>query len=232
MISKTILNVEHDDLQYAAGEGWFFLYSKAQGVFSPSGPLTCRDEFRWDWEGEEDDGYDCGDNYSSHRVIGFSLGGSGVIDVTRFAARWARLEGMAGVEVPSIIYRTQNAATIIIKLSPFWVQHTVHRSLATLLIRMVGIYWNTGLHQAIADYKWAHQTKRAIMWFLRGNTKATFNRFNDEWKTWEEKYRDVYDHEASELEPDTLTDNDNHCGWVGEFAKASPADIRRKLVRP
>lgn len=228
MLSRTILHPKSHDLDYSNDEGWFFLWSKARDLFV--GPLTCRDEFRWEWEGlnsDESRDEDCSD-YSSHRLIGFSMGPQAPIDYARFAARWARLERMAGVERQSTIYRTDRVGTVILRLSPFWVQHKMHRSLVTLLIRMVAIYWTTGLNQALGDYELTAETKPAILRFLRGYTKPTFDRWNDEWLKWFEKSGGDWwaPHQPRIAKYGSIV------GWVGEFATLTPGALKKKLVRP
>lgn len=224
--SRPITPIDPDEsLRYDYGDtGAFFLYCKTDGIFA--GPYGCRDEFSMNWDGIDADGNPDGyEVHSSHRLVGFTFGSHGAIDLKALNRRWTRIERMVGA-APSLIYPTSNERTVIIRLSPFWVANATRRCVFTLLLRMVLAYWKTGLGQAIDSYCHARDTKAALRHFLRGHTVPTFSRWNEAYNAYWENHAD------GDEQPEDLTDLNGYVGWVGEFKDAPLADIRRKLVKP
>jgi len=166
--------------------------------------LRCiaRDEFAWEWEGCDEDGYDdestaLGDD-GRHRWIGFTTGPNAPIDIKAIESIWRRWERKMNVgsdlrHSGTIFYRSDVDGCVVLRLSPFWVKSSTHRSVVTLLLRMVICYRMAGprtktTNQMIADYHQCGGLFRSLSKrFMSGFTKPTYDRWNDEHRKWEEE---------------------------------------------
>ena len=165
MISRTIIkNIDDDDcLRYKCHLGEFILYDRAYNYIEHI--LSCRDEFGWEWNDD-----------SPNRWVGFLTGNP--INIARVHRVWMRIERKLGLNVKSIFYKTDTPA-IIIKVSPFWIKTETSRSVFTLLLRMVVCYDAPTLGQMMEKYPLARNCAPALKWFLKGNTKPTYDRWNE-----------------------------------------------------
>ncbi len=205
MISEQIL--PFDDLgssYYSGGSSAFFVpdktFSKRITSFA-----TCRDVFAGEWDRTTVNG---APRTEISEFIGFATV-KFPDSLNFFNSKIEEIEKILKIELPSVIYRTKHANAIIIRLSPFWLQSETTRSLITLLIRMYALYAepNDTLEETINRYTLARISKKAILWFLAGNTKQNFITMT----------RRTYG---------------SYYGFVNEFNELNDADIAAKLSKP
>lgn len=257
MISSRVIKFTAKDSWGDAETPDYLLYKSAYGqffLFDPDDPismhcLACRDEFAWEWEGCDKPDYECGaepiGNDGKHRWIGFTTGYD--INIKAVESVWRTLERKMNVGLGlkwrgTVFYRSDVDGTIVLRLSRFWVQSSTHRSVFTLLLRMVVGYRLNGvtprtINEMIDAYHHASNCSTALKRFLAGYTKPTYSRWNDKWRKWNDEYNDWDGGEDGmedfdKPEPDNLCDSEGHWGFVSEFGERSLAEIKSKLVKP
>lgn len=217
MISKTQITDIQDNgyLRYSSSEGEFFIYFPKNK--SIGGTYLCRDEFAWEWEIYK---------VKKHCYIGFTTGND--INITHLNKFWSLIEKNLGIDVPTIFYSTDTGA-VILKLSPFWVKTETHKAVCTLLLRMIVCYPASTLDKMINSYHLTKACRRALKWFLKGNTEPTYKEWNEEYRKWVNS--SLY-YRKTHIEPECLEDDEGLTGFVAEFQNASMAVIKKKLVKP
>ncbi len=196
-------------------EGFFFLYQpRGNGVLNT---FHCREEVAGVWDDEP-----------RCRWLGFMW--TERIMVRRVERLWTQFETAMGVTEHTVFHRIakQNGEVeinqVLLHLSPFWTKTQTHRSVCTLLLRLLVVHYTDSWDKAVEAYELAQVCREALEHWLGGATKPTYREWNEEYEKW-------IDSNCEGDEPDDLT-TDYGYGFVGEFANASTDDIKRKLVKP
>ncbi len=159
MISRKILQIQdgYGNMGYSYAMGTFFTMDNLQKCYTfPA--KKCRVEFDW--------------QFKSHiKYIGFNCLDLDIIKVNKV---FREIEKKLKLTKRTKFYRTQYQNVMILELPKFWTNHHTNRSLITLLLRAVAVYYKTDFNQAITDYELAAKVKMAINHFLEGNTESTF----------------------------------------------------------
>ena len=216
-------------LQYSYDLGAFFNYDDVNNKVDNA--FKCRDEFGM-WfgsyycENERESKSPIGDETLDYRYkyIGFSKVDINYEQIVKFLTK---IENKLKLKQKSKYYKCVGEKKnpyngkiteikdkyILIELSPFWIetQNFVKISLYTLLLRSAACYYNDDIQVSLNQYSLSSKVILAINHFLKGNTQATF-------KKWQNKYTDF--------------NGSAYYGFVGQFQDKSQEELNALLVRP
>ncbi len=229
-------------------EGFFFLYQPhGDGVLNTFG---CREELAFDWD----------DEHPRNRWLGFMWNEN--IMVGRLDRLWSDYETKMGIKAAdqTVFHRVLgddeddrtprlNRHLVLLHLSPFWTKTQTHRSVCSMLLRLLVVYYKDSWNQGIKAYQLAAGCREALEWFLAGNTKPTYKAWNEDYEKACDEYDKVYakwEDACTKIEdkggkgsdyPDepeypTNREDEYGSGFYAEFADRSTADIKRLLVKP
>lgn len=245
MISSTPLRLRDPEgytaYSASAPEGYFFLYQpRGDGVLNT---FHCREELASMWD----------DDHARCRYLGFMW--TNRIWVGRTERMWRQFETAMGVTEPTVFHGICDedgdveTGQVLLHLSPFWVKTQTHRSVCSLLLRLLIVHYTDSWNAAVNAYALARDCKLALEWFLAGNTRPTYR----DWESEDEKAREAYDkvmdkHEKACLKIDESSDPDRPYpdgpeepisrvgeygyGFYGMYADRPIEETRRLLVKP
>lgn len=224
-------------------EGYFFLYLPRGGGVQNT--FHCREELAVDWD----------EDHPRCRYLGFMWNSQ--IMVRRTERMWTDLETKMGVTEHTVFHRVLESddddeaiekTQVLLYLSPFWVKSQTHRSVCSLLLRLLIVHYTDSLTKAIQSYSLARHCAAALNHFLAGNTKPLFADWSDEYEQavtvyekahakWEKACAaiDRKSDEDAEYpdEPEYPHDRtDDGYGFVAMYADRSTEEIKRLLTKP
>lgn len=225
------LNDPSGYVNYDAGEdGFFFLYPRCVTNIH-----SCREEFEYEW------------NEDHRRCLRIGFCWEKTIWIGRLARVWNHFEEKMGLDEKTIFYRVVSSdepdkidkSVVLLRLSPFWIKSKTHRSVCSLLLRLLVVHYTDegnmtqeSWRNAKNSYEYTVACGEALDYFLSGFTKPTYSRWNQEYETWEQNYNNgTLTQEELKNQPLDLSDEYGY-GFVGEFANLSKKDIEKKLVKP
>lgn len=226
-------------------EGFFFLYlPRGDGV---QNAFHCREELAVDWD---EDAPRC-------RWLGFMWNSQ--IMVRRIERLWTDLETKMGVTEHTVFHRVTDGESeggapsiektqVLLHLSPFWTKTQTHRSVCSLLLRLLIVYYTGSWNAAINAYELAKECREALEWFLAGNTRPSYRHWGDAYEKdmaaydkafakWEKACAkldesDNEEHYPDEPEEPRDRESDFGVGFNAMFTERSTDEIRRLLVKP
>ncbi len=247
MISPTPIKLRDPNgyTHYATtdAEGYFFIYQPRGGVLNT---YHCREELETTW-----------DDYPKCRWLGFMW--TAKIMVARTERVWTELETKMGVAPAdqTVFHRVLDPngedgdldrKQVLLHLSPFWVKTQTHRSVCSLLLRLLVVHYVDSWDKAVKAYDLANGCRDALEWFLAGNTRPLFKHWEDEHDRAMEAYDKAMikwekacaaiDRAAKDIpypeepeEPLNRVDEYGY-GFYGAYTDRPMDETRRLLVKP
>lgn len=180
-------------LSYETKSGRFFTFDKAANKLENL--FVCRVEFAWRFR------------YAKQRWVGFY---SSACDIENFAKLFEEIESRLGFKNKSKIFKIARLANhknngFILHLNPFWTTNDTNRSLLTLLIRGLTVFFKNNIDESLDNYPLSKRCHLAINLFLDGFNNPTY-------ENW------------------TRRDEEGYYGFVAQFENRTGEEIKKYLT--
>lgn len=150
-------------LEYGYPLGVFFKYNNGQMLAYKK----CREEFA---------------NYFDDKTVavGLSTGTALKLNPDLIKKFWDHVEDKLKLPIRSEVCKTslnnvEQPNSILVKLSPFWVENGVRRAIFTLFLRCSCIYYKGDFNNALNNYELTNKIISTLQYFLEGNVYPRYH---------------------------------------------------------